>query len=426
MEVHAKRRGGGGGSSRHANPTMPAGRRARNRPPHEKHSRALSRILRHSAAEQGIPIDAAGFVDVAVLLARPQFRGLALAGLQAIVTSCPKQRFGIEQRDDGRWYIRANQGHTMDSVAAEELLTPVTSADVARYPVVVHGTNGPAWAAIRTAGLNRMSRQHVHFATGLPGEDGVVSGMRKGSQVLVYLDLARALAAGIPFFVSANGVLLSPGQGATNAIPPVFFAGAVDSRTGEALLPVPAALPGAAASAASAASAAPPGPQSGGGDGDGDDPASWIEAELARVAGDQTLTKAQRKNSKRRLNKQLARLKLHPDAPFAAPHHANAATRPSPSLAPAASASPACTIRVIEGDLLAAPEQYIVHQTNCVSKAAQGLALSIFQRHPHADVYARRAAPCREQHTPGTIDVCGGGDGDCKPRRGVQQRRHHL
>lgn len=37
-------------------------------------------------------------------------------------------------------------------------------------------------------------------------------GMRASSTVLIYVDVDRALASGIKFYVSANGVVLSPGD----------------------------------------------------------------------------------------------------------------------------------------------------------------------------------------------------------------------
>lgn len=43
--------------------------------------------------------------------------------------------------------------------------------------------------------------------------------MRHSAQILIYIDLARALAAGQQFFISANGVVLCEGP-----IPPRFFA----------------------------------------------------------------------------------------------------------------------------------------------------------------------------------------------------------
>lgn len=78
-----------------------------------------------------------------------------------------------------------------------------------------------------------MSRNHIHFATGpalssvLPegrggsivvrdrsagaGAGGVISGMRTDAQILIYIDLKKALEAGVPFWRSENGVILSEG-----------------------------------------------------------------------------------------------------------------------------------------------------------------------------------------------------------------------
>ena len=63
---------------------------------------------------------AAGYVAVDVLLARPEFGDLELANIQEIVAANAKQRFGMEERETG-WYIRANQGHSMVEVNADEL-----------------------------------------------------------------------------------------------------------------------------------------------------------------------------------------------------------------------------------------------------------------------------------------------------------------
>jgi 2'-phosphotransferase len=43
-------------------------------------------------------------------------------------------------------------------------------------------------------------------------QNGVISGMRRDAQVLIYIDLKRALAAGCPFWRSENGVILSEGM----------------------------------------------------------------------------------------------------------------------------------------------------------------------------------------------------------------------
>lgn len=63
-------------------------------------------------------------------------------------------------------------------------------------------------------------------------------------------------------------------------------------------------------------------------------------------------------------------------------------------------------IEIITGDLLNAPEQYLLHQTNCISTGgAAGIARAIFDYYPYADCYASRT----EVSKPGSIDVRGNG-----------------
>jgi 2'-phosphotransferase len=54
-----------------------------------------------------------------------------------------------------------------------------------------------------------MSRQHVHLAPAL--SDHRIT-PRPTSTLLIYLDLSKLLAGGIPVYVSTNGVVLTPGN----------------------------------------------------------------------------------------------------------------------------------------------------------------------------------------------------------------------
>lgn len=64
-------------------------------------------------------------------------------------------------------------------------------------------------------------------------------------------------------------------------------------------------------------------------------------------------------------------------------------------------------IEIITGDLLEAKEQYLIHQTNCIStNGAAGIAKSIFDKYPYADCYSDRT----ETSKPGAIDIRGNGD----------------
>ena len=66
--------------------------------------------------------------------------------------------------------------------------------DPSEYPRVIHGTYTEAWTQIRSkGGLNRMKRNHIHFATGRFGEDNVLSGMRADCDIFIYVDMKKAL-----------------------------------------------------------------------------------------------------------------------------------------------------------------------------------------------------------------------------------------
>lgn len=55
-----------------------------------------------------------------------------------------------------------------------------------------------------------MSRQHIHLAPALTNHRITP---RPTSTLYIYLDLEKLVKAGIPVYVSANGVVLTPGDG---------------------------------------------------------------------------------------------------------------------------------------------------------------------------------------------------------------------
>lgn len=58
------------------------------------------------------------------------------------------------------------------------------------------------------------------------------------------------------------------------------------------------------------------------------------------------------------------------------------------------------------GNILDSEEQYILHQTNCISKYSAGLAKQLFNKYPYANSYINRTMPS----VPGTIEIKGDGD----------------
>ncbi|XP_013922751.1 PREDICTED: nucleoside diphosphate-linked moiety X motif 22-like isoform X1 [Thamnophis sirtalis] len=190
-------------------------------------SKALSYALRHGAEKMGLHMSSDGFVDVGEILRLPQFKAWSQEDVERVVESNEKQRFTLcRHPSGGHLQIRANQGHSLQ-VPELELTALQTLKD---FPeTVAHGTLLRHWPAIRQHGLSRMGRTHIHLAPGLPGEGAVLSGMRDSSEVAIIIDIPKALADGIAFFRSANGVILTPGN-ADGLLLPCYFSRALQLR----------------------------------------------------------------------------------------------------------------------------------------------------------------------------------------------------
>ncbi|ESK95505.1 trna 2 -phosphotransferase 1-like [Moniliophthora roreri MCA 2997] len=206
-------------------------------------SRTLSYILRHGAKAAGLSIRSDGFVSVKDLvrglpstsaikdpmmmqLNTVEFRHLDFRSLEKIVKMDNKRRFTLLYKPAtegtsnqlGSWWIRANQGHSMDSVVDLELKRIISPDEV---PMAVHGTSPKSWNKISVEGLSRMTRNHIHLAQGVARGD-VISGMRSSARLMIYIDLAKAMAAGLKFYLSVNGVILTEGD-EEGYIRPQFF-----------------------------------------------------------------------------------------------------------------------------------------------------------------------------------------------------------
>ncbi|EFP76738.2 uncharacterized protein PGTG_02199 [Puccinia graminis f. sp. tritici CRL 75-36-700-3] len=194
-------------------------------------SKTLSYILRHGALKERLVIRADGCIRLDDLLKRPKLKNYTIDDVRRVVAENEKQRFALvdEQAADGSIvnYIRANQGHSIKEVDQPDL-TPLI--DPIELPTVVHGTYSKFWDSIAQDGLKPMSRTHIHFAKGLLGEEGVISGMRASCDTFIYLDVEKCLQAQIEFFLSSNGVILSEGLPASKSIPAQYFKKVVDKH----------------------------------------------------------------------------------------------------------------------------------------------------------------------------------------------------
>jgi 2'-phosphotransferase len=206
--------------------------------------RTLVGLLRHKGATQGLKLRPDGYAPLSAVFALPGLnctrtkRALAshsVSEVREAVWCDNKGRLGLLE-EDGVLLIRANQGHSTAVVTSEALLTRITRARELG-PVVVHSTFREFLPTILQEGLCRMRRNHVHFGQ-TDDLTSVRGGLRPNAEILIYLDVEKALAAELPLFLSDNGVVLSPGFGERGLIPPHLFAKIVDVATG-ATIPLP-------------------------------------------------------------------------------------------------------------------------------------------------------------------------------------------
>lgn len=187
--------------------------------------RLLTRILRHMAAELNLNMKSDGYVKVQDLLqlnlktfANVQLSAHTVDEIKEAVRRDNKQRFSLLE-ENGELLIRANQGHTVKTVESDSLLKPILSAE--EVPVCVHGTYKKNLQSILDSGLKRMERLHVHFSSGLPTDGEVISGMRKNVNVLIFLDVRKALEDGMKIYISENRVILT--EGFDGVVPVKYF-----------------------------------------------------------------------------------------------------------------------------------------------------------------------------------------------------------
>lgn len=221
-------------------------------------SKKMSWLLRHGAEEEGLSFLEGGFLNVTDVLSNRKFKSMKVTfpEIQEVVAADEKQRYTMKPKPDvdansdkpEDFLIRANQGHSV-KIEDDGLLKTITKDDMPAS--AVHGTTHAAWSLIvASGGLKPMNRNHVHFASGLPagfksvveadgGDDAttaapVISGMRKTSTILIFLDLAKAMDSGLVFGLSDNGVVLTEGN--RDGLVPLEFFKRVEDRTGLGVL----------------------------------------------------------------------------------------------------------------------------------------------------------------------------------------------
>jgi len=161
-------------------------------------SKFLSLILRHKPGEIGLHLDDHGWAEVNELIAKSALagRGFTAQDLEEIVATNDKQRFAY---NDDKSRIRASQGHSIDVELQLETMVPPE--------LLFHGTVEKFLPAIRSQGLLKMNRHHVHMSQDKATAERV--GERRGEAIILTVRSGEMNKDGFGFYLSANGVWLT-------------------------------------------------------------------------------------------------------------------------------------------------------------------------------------------------------------------------
>ncbi|GBP63803.1 tRNA 2'-phosphotransferase 1 [Eumeta japonica] len=230
-------------------------------------SKFLSWLLRHAAIKEGLPMSPEGYIEVDRIIQHRSVLGkYNKSDIERVVRSNDKQRFQLRVNPNtNALEIKANQGHTIKKISDEELkVVPkrvsghhhpcIETSEVSnalraswvgisdggcngliegkeKYKTVVHGTLYKFWPQIKQLGLSRMQRNHIHFARGTLDDEAVISGVRKNTQIYIYVNIGQAIDDGLVFYESDNGVVLTPGN-YEGHLELKYFQKVIDARSG--------------------------------------------------------------------------------------------------------------------------------------------------------------------------------------------------
>lgn len=161
-----------------------------------KIGKKISYLLRHDPED--LKMDKNGYVCTDDLLKKV---GITQQELDHIVDTNDKKR--LAYKDESKRMIRASQGHSI-KVDVELRAT--------RPPrVLYHGTSPESYEKIiRSKGLDKMNRLHVHLTDDLHIAHSVGKRYSKRKEpVILEIDSAAMYTDGYKFFLSDNGVWLT-------------------------------------------------------------------------------------------------------------------------------------------------------------------------------------------------------------------------
>ncbi|OLP94586.1 putative tRNA 2'-phosphotransferase [Symbiodinium microadriaticum] len=198
-------------------------------------SKALTSLLRHRAAAEGLPLRGDGFFEVEAVTRTRAMRSLGASSDEVVYAAQQdaKRRYTLQYHSGIPW-IRAAQGHSQ-AVQKDLVMRRLRQHELP--PFVYHGTRSWCYQSIRRAGLlaggPSGSRTDIHLVENFPESGRVLSGWRASCEIAIQVDTRRAAAGGSTFFVSDNDVFIT--EGVDGVLSPAFISAVVILASGEVI-----------------------------------------------------------------------------------------------------------------------------------------------------------------------------------------------
>ena len=198
-------------------------------------SKALTSLLRHRAAAEGLPLREDGFFEVGAVTRTRAMRSIGASSAEVLyaVQHDAKRRYTLQYHSGIPW-IRAAQGHSQ-AVRKDLVMRRLRQHELP--PFVYHGTRSWCYKSIVRAGLlaggPSGNRTDIHLVEHFPESGRVLSGWRASCELAIQVDTRRAAAGGCTFFVSDNDVFIT--EGVDGILSPAFISAVVILASGEVI-----------------------------------------------------------------------------------------------------------------------------------------------------------------------------------------------
>jgi 2'-phosphotransferase len=175
-----------------------------------KISRNLSKVLKHDALKLGIHMRRDGYVYIEDLLKLNIFKNsIDNKTINEVVVN-NKERFEIKVIDE-LYYLRCRDGHSIKDVIDDDLLyTKLNIKNIPTDLIVYHITYTSCIDnIISSEGLNKMKRNHIYMYKDIKN---IKNGSRKIHDVIITVDIIKAMMEGIVFYISSSNVVVTKGD----------------------------------------------------------------------------------------------------------------------------------------------------------------------------------------------------------------------